>query len=117
MASAISLISFSSTFTPNVFQLFQPIGGVGASPANFWAKTDMGRHKIMSKTSLFIFVGSLNWLQELICFPTRPFLSAAALYVNMRLLFSHQELRPPHPDAVAFALKRRGMRVVGHHVL
>ena len=45
-------------FTPNVFQLFQPIGGVGTSPANFWAKTEAGRHKIRSQTNLFIFVVS-----------------------------------------------------------
>src|SRR5437588_614164 len=31
-ASAISLINFSLTLQPNLFQLFQPIGGVRASP-------------------------------------------------------------------------------------
>ena len=31
-ASAISLINFSLTLQPNLFQLFQPIGGVFASP-------------------------------------------------------------------------------------
>ena len=30
MASAISLMSFSLTLQPNLFQLFQPIGGVAA---------------------------------------------------------------------------------------
>ncbi len=88
MASAISLISCSSTATPNVFQLFQPIGGVGASPANFWAKTEAGRHKISSKMNLFIFVGSLNWLQEIICFSDAPILTHHALNVNLRLEFS-----------------------------
>src|ERR1043165_6063094 len=32
IASAISLISFSLTLQPNLFQLFQPIGGVLARP-------------------------------------------------------------------------------------
>src|SRR5208282_2765748 len=31
-ASAISLISFSLTSQPNLFQLFQPMGGVRANP-------------------------------------------------------------------------------------
>jgi hypothetical protein len=31
--------------------------------------------------------------------------------------FAHQTLRPPHPDAVAFALERRCMQVVGHDIL
>jgi hypothetical protein len=32
MASVISLINFSLTLQPNLFQLFHPIGGVRASP-------------------------------------------------------------------------------------
>src|SRR5215831_8447098 len=32
IASAVSLIAFSSTWQPNLPQLFHPIGGVGASP-------------------------------------------------------------------------------------
>src|SRR5580700_5956525 len=34
MTSAISRISFSLTLQPNLFQLFQPITGVGASEAS-----------------------------------------------------------------------------------
>ena len=37
IASAVSIISFSLTLQANLFQLFQPIGGVMASPSNFWA--------------------------------------------------------------------------------
>src|SRR5690348_7038189 len=32
MASAVSRMRFSSMWQPNLFQLFQPIGGVGARP-------------------------------------------------------------------------------------
>src|SRR5688572_13706956 len=37
IASAVSRISCSLTLQPNLFQLFQPICGVFASPSNFWA--------------------------------------------------------------------------------
>jgi hypothetical protein len=36
IASAVSRTSDSETLQPNLFQLFQPIGGVFASPSNFW---------------------------------------------------------------------------------
>src|SRR5688572_22456852 len=37
IASAVSRINCSLTLQPNLFQLFQPICGVFASPSNFWA--------------------------------------------------------------------------------
>src|SRR6476660_7940675 len=39
MASAVARINCSSTLQANLFQLFQPIGGVSASCSNFWAET------------------------------------------------------------------------------
>ena len=39
MASAVSRISFSLTSQPNLFQLFQPIGGVRASIVRACAST------------------------------------------------------------------------------
>ena len=36
IASAVSRIIFSFTSHANLVQLFQPIGGVKASPSNFW---------------------------------------------------------------------------------
>jgi hypothetical protein len=43
-----------------VFQLFQPIGGVGARPLNFSAKTQTGNTKINSNAKRFIFPAPLT---------------------------------------------------------
>src|SRR2546421_9689775 len=43
-ASAISLINFSLTLQPNLFQLFQPIGGVRASPLSSARASDALTH-------------------------------------------------------------------------
>src|SRR5947207_4235194 len=52
IASAVSRTTFSLRLSQaNVFQLFQPIGGVRARPSHFWAKTGVARHR--SKHSSF----------------------------------------------------------------
>jgi len=58
MASAISFDQFFINFHAERVPTVPAIGGVGASPANFWAKIEAGRHKIRSQTNLFIFVVS-----------------------------------------------------------
>src|SRR5258708_885143 len=54
-ASAVSLTKDSLIFPANVFQVFQPIGGVGANPSNFWANADTAKHS--QKHIFFIEVG------------------------------------------------------------
>jgi hypothetical protein len=46
---------FSLIFVLNVFQLFQPIGGVGARFGNFWQKTSPGRNNKINNSVFFIF--------------------------------------------------------------
>ena len=48
MASAVSLIRFSLTLQAKLFQLFHPMGGVRASPSNFWAWALPARTQAMS---------------------------------------------------------------------
>src|ERR1051325_8428516 len=51
IAFAISLISFSLTLQANLFQLFQPIGGVLARPLS-WALTVKQKAKSISDMSV-----------------------------------------------------------------
>src|ERR1043166_8918692 len=56
IASAISLMSFSLTLQPNLFQLFQPIGGVLARPLSsaLTFATENMRSRAASTRSFFI---------------------------------------------------------------
>jgi hypothetical protein len=41
-------------FEANVFQEFQPIGGVSAKPSNFWAKAVAVRHRVANRRVLLL---------------------------------------------------------------
>src|SRR5947207_13849566 len=55
IASAVSRTTFSLILSQaNVFQLFQPIGGVRARPSHFWAKAGVARQRSRYSSSFFI---------------------------------------------------------------
>src|SRR5437016_5214371 len=62
IASAVSRTTFSLILSQaNVFQLFQPIGGVRASPSHFWARTGVARQR-SKYSSMFIATGkAVRW--------------------------------------------------------
>ena len=54
IASAVSRMSFSSMSQAKVFQLFHPMGGVSARPANFCADADADTSNKTSGTNCFM---------------------------------------------------------------
>src|SRR3982750_4614118 len=57
IASAVSRMSCSLTLHWNLFQLFQPIGGVFASASNFWARA-LGAIRHTSRRASNRFIGA-----------------------------------------------------------
>ena len=54
IVSAVPLIRSSSMFAAKVFQEFQPMGGVSASPSNFWANAVEVKHRAASRRAFFM---------------------------------------------------------------
>src|SRR5436305_15155162 len=81
IASAVSRTTFSLILSQaNVFQLFQPIGGVRARPSHFWARTGVARQR--SKYNSF-FISSNQFLFMISLLSGRSFQSLYLTVVNL----------------------------------
>src|SRR5215831_2974002 len=64
IASAMDLIISSLTLQPNLFQLFQPIGGVSATPlSQAFATGEKAKRKIVAKKMENILAGKLVFMR------------------------------------------------------
>ena len=64
MASAVSRMSDSSIRQPNLFQLFQPIGGVGARPVATGRGADEGFAAVLRQAAATTQAVTINVLVE-----------------------------------------------------